>query len=232
MMHSNTGDDLSLSFRMKSMTGREKIAYLWYYYKWLVLGVLFGAVLLGWFLHDWIQASNSGAILNVTLVNAAPAEDGALFADFPRLLGYEGEGEVYVDDTVSIDLEHADARSAQAFQILAAEFTVGEIDLFVSDEALFGRMADNGGFLPLEALFPEGLPEAWADRLYYHEDPQTGEKSACGLLLTEGPLHGAGCYPPGQPLLAGVGGRSARAEEAAEMLLYLTGQPVRPIGEE
>ena len=232
MAHSNTGDDLSLSERLRRMqTGGQKAAYLWYYYKWPVLGVMLGMALLGWFLHDWLRASNSHYILNVTLVNAAPAEDSTLFADFPLRFGYEADEEVYVDATVSIDLKNADARSAQAFQILAAEFAIGEIDLFVSEAELFSRMAENGGFLPLDTLFPEGLPAAWTEYLFYSGGAPAGGETAYGLLLTDTPLHAAGCYPPGTPLVFGVGGRSGHTEAAAEMLLYLGGQGVRIIHE-
>ena len=219
--HSNTGDDLSLSFRLKGMSGKQRLAYLWYYYKWLVLGVLLGGALLGWFVHDWLAASNTPVILNVTLVNAAQPEAPALFDGFPALYGYEEDETVYVDDSLRIDLEAQDARNAQSYQILSAQFAIGEVDVFVSDPELFGRMASNGAFLPLDALLPAETLAQREGGVYLLTDPQTGETSPCGLLLEESALVRAGYYPEGQTLVAGVGSRSAHTEAAAQMLEFL-----------
>ena len=221
------GDSVPLRVRLRAMSGRQRLSYLWYYYRLPFLIALGALVLLGLFVRDWQRGGDS--FLTVTLVNAdaARAEESGLFTAFPSAFGYAPEDAVTVDATLRVDLARQDAASAHSYQILAAEFLTGEIDLFVSDPELFAALAQNGAFAPLtEYLEPDQL-EAWQGALLYPPDaapaalPDAGQPEPCGVLLRCCALHRAGVYPESQAVAVGIGGRSGNPEAAAQMLDFL-----------
>ena len=208
---------------MQGMSFGQKLSYLWYYFKWPVLLIIVVAIGLGFFIRDWLKAQNENVILSLSLANANSfaVEETELFRNFPVSFGYDEDEIVSVDSGFQVDLVNMDARSAQAFQILAAQFVIGEVDLFICDEALFGRLAQNGGFSSLEEILTPELRSQWSDRLWWYEDQESGELLCCGVRMDGSTLQGNEIFSEEQIVVAGITGRAPHQETAVEMLQYL-----------
>lgn len=220
-------DNLSLRERMSGMSGRERIAFLWYYYKWPVLLLAAGAIVLAVLLTNYWKTAHVYSVLTVTLINAdtVSADNTDFFQEFLKTLpGMEGDEVVSVDAGLSIHPEKGDALSSAAFQVLGAELLSGEIDVYLSDETLFSMEQENGGFLSLsEAMDSEFLTEH-EDHIYYAVDPATGEEEPFGFILTGSPIQDGMIYPKDSVLIMGIGSRSENTEVSGAFVKWLAEQ--------
>lgn len=100
--------------------------------------------------------------------------------------------------------------------MLAALFGIGDLDVFVADEAVFDSYADQDAFVDLSLFVEPEVLEACSDALYYTENAD-GEQILSGIRLREGSfLHRAGYY--GQEVLMGVAANAQNLDNAVTMV--------------
>ena len=124
------------------------------------------------------------AILNVTMVNGITVTESDLFDRYLERAGYNiKEDTARVSNYIQINFDGTDQHAWDYYEIVSAQFLMGEIDLFISDGTLFTSYANNGAFLDVsEYLTPEQL-EQYEDCILYVTNSSTGEQMACGLVL-------------------------------------------------
>lgn len=210
---------------MKDMLPAEKTAYLWYYYKWFFL-IGAGIAIMVIVMAVQIYRAPRDYLAEVVLVNAdqIEAEKTDYFDNFITDYGYEeDEDYLFVDASIGIDLENQAGTSASGYQILAAMFASGEIDVFVSDEAVFRMEAQNNGFYDLSEVLPEELLEKYGDKLLYCENPQTGEQTPYGIILDESRIYTKETMFVDVPVV-GVASQSALLDVDADLIAYFLGE--------
>ena len=201
------------------------MAYFWYYYIWFLL---IGAGLAIRVIVMIVQTvrTPSDYIAEVVLVNGDQLEtdESDYFDRFITEKGYEeGEDYLYVDASFQVDVENQSGTSASSFQILAAMFAGGEIDVFISDEGIFRLEAENHGFYDLREVLPEELLEKYEDKLFYCEDPETGEQTPYGFLLDESALYTEETIFANVPIV-GIASQSSELDVDTDLIEYLLGE--------
>ncbi len=210
---------------MKDMLPAQRAAYFWYYYKWFLLIGAGLAALIIWGVAQTMRTP-SDYLAEVVLVNAdqIEAEKTNYFDDFITEFGYEeGEDYLFVDASFEMDPESQGGTSASGYQILAAMFVSGEIDVFLSDEAVFRMEAQNNGFYDLSEVLPGEILEKYGDKLFYCENPETGEQTPYGIVLDESRIYTDETIFEEVPIV-GIASQSALLDVDTDLIAYLLGE--------
>ena len=216
------GDTQPLRERLGKMSPKERLSFLWYYYKWVVFAVIAGVLVLVFLVRNWWQAAHRNSVLNVTLISAdaLSVEEGIFDPFLATVPEMEGDESVTVDASLSIDPEKGDSLSAAAFQVLGAELLSGEIDVLISEETLFSMEQVNAGFSSLDEVMDPALLEKEADRLWWAKDPITQEKKPYGIVLTGTYLQDGMIYPAKSCLICGVASTTSDPELSGDFIVW------------
>lgn len=170
--------------KLSELSWKERIGYVWDYYKPLMVAVLAVIVLvhLGITIYHNKQIEN---LLSVYMVNCNSfSVDSELIAEdiAERMGGLEEKQEITVDTSISIS--DSVSQSALAYQMkLATLIAAGEIDILLLDADTFETYAAQDTFLDLtEVLTGEEL-EKWEDLLVYRvvETDETDAEESEGI---------------------------------------------------
>lgn len=202
--------------KLRALNRRQRLQYLWDYYKLPIGAVLLAAAML---IYTLCYNAGPGKIdLNAVLVNAGAGDDGV----FSRALQAEGikAPQVSVDTSLTYtNTEEMAQEDVATIQVLFAQFTMGDMDLFAANPEVFQRYTDQDGFENIGLLLPQQLQQAHPERLirYTTED---GQEKIGGILLESGsPLHTGGYYTG--PVAVGIVSRCAHLDEALAVIEYL-----------
>lgn len=201
--------------KLKSLTPRQRLTYLWDYYKLPIGGLVLAAALLIYTLN--YQSGRGKIDLYAVLVNAGEG-DSTFFS--------QALDEKDLGSTISIDtsltyvnaLELAE-EDISTIEVLYALFAMGDMDLFAANPEVFERYAAQDGFEDLSLLFPAQLLQTHQDALirYTTED---GLEKIVGILLESGSsLHTAGYYTGS--VAVGIASRCEHPDEALAVIEYL-----------
>lgn len=206
------------------MTKKEKIVWFWYYYKWyvvLVAGLAIFAVWVGVSVH---REYTKEYIANIQFVNCETytVDQSDYFDRFFQAYGYDENTLISLDSTVKVNLDGGGQTSSSGLQVLAAMFLTGDIDVFVSDEALFALECEKHAFEDLRNVLTEEQMTEYGQYLYYAENPDTGEMTPYGLYLKDSSMCSTeGFYHAEDQPVVGVASQSqATEEDAANLLAY------------
>lgn len=206
----------------EGMTGRQKAAWFWYYYKWFVILAVGLGLFAVWGAVSVHREYNKEYIANVQFVNCETytVDQSDYFDRFLNEYGYEEDTLIGVDSTVEVNLDGGGQSSASGLQVLAAMFLTGEMDLFISDEPLFALECEKNAFADLRTVLTESQLETYASSLYYAENPETGEQVPCGLYLADTAVcRTEQFYRAEDSPVIGVSSQSQAAEEDVVRLL-------------
>ncbi len=172
--------------KLKPLSPKERVGYIWDYYKIPILVTLIVVALGTSAIVHFATRKNPG--LYVVLVNAQDRED-SLFED---LLEKETGQNIYVEVDDTYQITH-DGSDFYMIQVIAALFSMGDVDLFAADEETFSGYASQQCFADLTTVLPPEILDACGENLWYGEE--NGAKVLCGIRLKEdSPLHKAGWY--------------------------------------
>ena len=206
----------------RGMSLGQKIMYFWYYYKWFTLlgiGFVALAIWIGVTIHAE-TSKNYIAIIEMVNCETYSVDESDFFSSFFEKYGYDEETYLDVGTTMEINLDNGGPTSSQGLQILAAEFTSGELDIFVSDERLFEAEAKNHAFEDLREVLPEKMLRQYEDKLYYFYDEDVDEDIPIGLRLDESLVcQNEHFYMPEDRPIIGVGSKWQSTEEDTINLL-------------
>ena len=193
----------------------SKLAFLYDYYKVPIL-----VIVLSLFLVIYLIAHSllvTPVKLHVVLVNsdALIAEcDDSVFEKVYEKTGMNGKGIIEVRTDLFMREDDAGTVDMGSREILAALFTMGDLDIYVSDPKTFEIFAKQGAFIDFGILKDEEILSS--DRIYtmVNED---GTVSVPGILLKEGSfLHEAGYYHHDVVLAA-----AANADRMEESIAFI-----------
>ena len=178
------------------LQGREKIEFLWDYYKLPILSlacvlVIGGLVILSGTGHR--DVAMYAVLVNTDRLDETP--DPAALEMLLEQGGMELRGKrIDVSADLYLGQDYDELNDGQTVQVLAALFGIRGLDFFAADEPVFRSYAEQDAFVDLSLLIE---PELLADRagdLYYYENSE-GRQILGGVVLHAGsPLHRAGYY--------------------------------------
>lgn len=202
--------------KLRGLNRRQKLQYFWDYYKLPIGAVLLAAAML---IYTLCYNAGPGKIdLNAVLVNAREG-DSTLFSQALQAGGWKSP-QVSVDTTLTYtNAAELAEEDVATIQVLFAQFTMGDMDLFAANPEVFQRYTDQDGFENLGLLLPQQLQQDHPERLirYTTED---GQEKIGGILLESGsPLHTGGYYSG--PVAVGIVSRCEHLDEALAVIEFL-----------
>lgn len=201
---------------LRRLDKTERCYYIWDYYKFPILVIGLTILLVSTFCmssNDMIDPA-----LHVVLINAEN-QDNSRFTNLLRETEESKLPNVNITDTYSLDMASGAESNIATMQVLAGQFAVGDMDLFVADEDAFEVFAVQNGFADLGGLLPQELLAQLGNDVYCYVN-DAGLKVIAGLWLHEGSLfHRAGYYHG--DVLVGIVASSQNLEEASSIVEFL-----------
>ncbi len=203
----------------QNMTPREKAAWIWEYYHWVIIGGILGAVFVVLIIYQILQVPND-TIAAVTMVdaNATEVDKSGYFDDFLTEYGYDPDtDEVTVDDSVKMG---EDSKNTTSLQLLDAQFLTGSIDVLLAPQSVFEKFEASNAYADLSQVLDAEILEKYKDKIIYYQPAGADAKIACGILLdgTEG-IATRGFFE--EAPVAGIASSSKNTAAAKQMMEYL-----------
>lgn len=168
----------------KSMSTRQKLEYVWDYYRFHILGgiaLLLAALSL---IHHYMTLKTP--VLDLLFLNAYSIENAQKpFDEFLTSNGYNlNDYEINVNTALSFVLEEDSyQQDYYAMQTLSVLFAAGDLDLFAAPQQIYNDLAAAGYTTDLRTIFTETELEALDDMIIYTTLAETGETFPSGLDL-------------------------------------------------
>ncbi|BAM46910.1 hypothetical protein [Amphibacillus xylanus] len=150
---------VKLSDQLKEMSGKERLDYLWEYYKWHLVGIIV-LILFIWLAIDGL-ASKGEEPIGVTVISEATR-------DVVETL--EIELESLDDDNFDIYFEHIqhqggiiEENAYELIERLAMRIGVGQIDLLVTNDLFAEQLIGEDIFSPLDQVLLDETVDLFID---------------------------------------------------------------------
>ena len=183
------------SDRIKGMPAKQKLSYIWDYYKVpIILGVILIYAVTS-FIHGRLTAKHTVFRLVMIDSNVTAFIEGSLLDGFEdHCKDFDPDHDQMILDA-GYDLSDPGFGAYTTEQKLLAEYNVGSIDGTIAPEEEIKKLAESQAFADLS----EALPEDFFDRIRSlgvemiynkYEDPATGSihEYPCALNISKSPL--------------------------------------------
>lgn len=203
------------------MTWKQKVNYLWTYYKFWILGGLLSITLILWALV-YSTGIHKDTYMQITLVNAdaVNVQNSKLFDVFEENYCDTEYEELEVEAMLKINSDDGSQLSGTSYQVLSGKFLVGEIDLFISDINTFIYLSSNHCFVNLEEILSKDEIEKYQKYFVYQTDEETKEQYPSGISLRESfKFQKENFYQV--EAVVGIGSIASNKENALQFLNYL-----------
>jgi hypothetical protein len=175
--------------KLKDMSWKDKIWYIWEYYKFPIIGVVLAVFLVGSIgtavYNNRFDTAISFVVINSQYPSEEVAADEYFDQGFRQFIGLDENTRIDVDYSMSLSFdtetmtEYTYAQLAKITAIIASK----ELDVMISTPDTIDHYGSMGGFMDLRDILPDDLYEQVEDRLYTVTAEETGEQTVCGILL-------------------------------------------------
>lgn len=144
--------------QLKSMKGKERLDYIWTYYKLeIAMAVFF--VIIGVLAINWLLGFRYDQILYVGVVNSEQCNGEQMAADYKEFIGNNNKfDEVDVDTSMEIDPSGNTNDFYGEFRFSVYN-SAPVLDVVIVDQEVFEVYDDSGLFMNLEDFFTEDAQE-------------------------------------------------------------------------
>ncbi len=206
--------------KLKALTWRQRIGYVWDYYKpgMVVIIIVIVLINIGVTMYRNI---NTDTILSVYLINALydMDDDSELTEEYLAYIGgLEANQDFVLDSTVALDSSDSQVGYTNQikFTTLAA---AGSIDVCLMDPDAFDTYVDMDFFGDLREVLPEEDLDKWSDLLVYTTN-EDGEEFPCALDMSSSPvLLEREMYPEG--VYGGISANGKQIDNSASFFEWL-----------
>jgi hypothetical protein len=123
------------------MSPKERMAYIWEYYKFHIIGTIVAIVLLISFISS--IGGKKEVVLNMTIIGQGVNTEGVVQIQehlTNELVNDKADEEVYIE-TLTYDKSSQDPVSQAGLQKMTAQISTGAIDLLIVDKELFEEIS-------------------------------------------------------------------------------------------
>ena len=204
--------------KFKSMDTKQKLQYIWDYYRFTILGTIIGVLLVG--------------NLAYTMLKPKPNFDNHLIVTAMMTLDTDKEAldRTYFEENFNSDIYYIpadwsviDQSTIINDQMMMLKIQVREADVFAMSQARFDRYMEIEGFdpfMPLEEV-PEFKPilEAYQDNLVMGKNSEDGKEHVYGIKVEKtNAFQGANIL---EPLVISLINPPKNMEKAIEVVNYI-----------
>lgn len=170
--------------KFRSMSGKDRLWYIWAYYKFHIFGVLVAIGIL-WSIGGAMYQKSFDTVLycmylnnrSETELDTAPLEQG-----FSEYLGLGAKQLITTESTYISYGDDATEFSYASMAKITALVASKELDIFIGDDENMEHYASMDGLSDLEAELPKETLDLVYDRLVYAAGTD-GTEYACGISL-------------------------------------------------
>ncbi|MFR1833933.1 MAG: hypothetical protein ACLSX5_12350 [Lachnospiraceae bacterium] len=208
--------------KLKNMSFRDKLWYIWEYYKiHMVIGcvILFFLYAIGTiFYQKSFTTQLYCVVMNDRSVSGADYEK--LAADFKTRMGYGEKDKVEMDTSLYISFgENTSQMDYASLAKVTAIIASKDLDVMIADSAAIDHYAVNGGFFNLEETLPADLWELVKDDVYMAKD-EAGNFFPAAINLEHSQFHKKAGTQMEEAYFSLIG-NSTRTDTAIQFLRYL-----------
>lgn len=176
---------LEKSPTFKDLSFKDKLNYIWDYYKWWFIGGIAIIIFLSATIPTIIENQKENVLYTVFLnSNIVNTDSTSIMEDYIDAAGIDMDNKRYtLDCSIYIDRKHASTADMQSSQKLTALFSSKTIDVIISDKDNFDFCSSQGAYKDLRELLPKEFCEKYKDYFVEAPNPETGEMTAYGLSL-------------------------------------------------
>lgn len=154
--------------KLKDMSFKKKIGYLWHYYKIHAIVTVLIIIFVAAFIHN--RATRKDIAFYAVLINAeTPYIDYMSYGDaFAQYAGLDTDKyRAFIDTSSKVSNNYYNQDSAANTDKMSALIYTGSIDVITADTYAFEYYAQSDTFFNLELILPEDVLEKYSDSLYY-----------------------------------------------------------------
>ena len=169
----------------KELTNKQKLEYIWDYYRWKIITVIAVAVTAISLIHHY--ATYTEPLLSIIMVNS----NMVFSSEFPGLDEFvettdiDTLDEIEVDTSIAFSSLENPSSDYTMTESISLRFAVGGNDIIFAPEEIYTYYAASGCMLDLRTLLSDEELEKYKDMLYYTTDETTGETYPCAFILSE-----------------------------------------------
>lgn len=172
---------------LKEMEPKDRISYIWDYYKWYIIGGIFAVILVIYLIVSY--ATRKEEVAQILMVNAnieaVSEDDNRLFDALLEENGYDiKEQEIAVNDGLRVDPNGSGQNNYYSFQSVLTILEARGADVYLSDRETFDLIASTGNMQDISQVLSEELIEKYEDKLVFATDQETNESYPCGIEIT------------------------------------------------
>ena len=224
--------------KLKEMPLKERISYIWEYYKWIFLIAIIAVIVTISVVRHFLSMKET--VLYALLVNADTftytGNASELFHEFLSEEGYDPKKEEVTVNSSIHDLSGGSMSDVYGRQAMVTVMGSGTADVCVMNEELFEEEGSLGAFIPVQYYLTEEEMEELSDRIIWvTADPEIGSIAEGGESEEQGTLYARGIRISEDNVLtksglyeaegtvAGIANASSRTELAAKLVRELVG---------
>ncbi len=204
--------------KLKNMTTKEKMNYLWEYYRLHALGGILAIAAIIYVIYQIatpnINTQFYAAIIDSSLSTEAVEEFASEFSDYldlnPKLEDIQINDTFYLSGSGNYNIQQA----------LTAYIAAREVDVIIAPESQFLNYAKNDYFTKLSEALPTDIYSAMTDRFFLSETTESSDKNAYGIYLNDSDLFEGVTYD-GEPYVLGILANYPHEENTIEFINYL-----------
>ena len=207
--------------KLKSMSPRDRVWYIWAYYKFHIIGAII-AVALVCSLGSAFYRSTYDTVLYCIYMNSrgeSEVNSAPLEQDFAAYLNL-GKKELIASETSFISFDGSATEFGYASMAkITALVASRDLDIIIGDQAGIDHYASLNGFLNLEASLSPEILELAAGRLYYAKD-ENGAEYPCAIDIS-GTGFAASSNLAQNPPLLGIISNSEHISTVEALIRYI-----------
>ncbi len=215
--------------KIKNMSVKDKLWYIWEYYKIPIIIAVVSVILISSIgsavYNNRFETALSCVILNSSPTGEADSVDDYFNQGFRQYIDLKEDAKIDVDYSMSPTFDESSMNEftyAQLAKITAMISSKG-LDVMIGKPDTIDHFGEMGGFVDLKELLPADVYDKVKENLYFVTNQETGEETACGLLIGGTDF----CEKTGlvidEPVLS-IMGNSTHTDTALELIRYVFGQ--------
>ncbi|MBT9777174.1 hypothetical protein GPL15_11740 [Clostridium sp. MCC353] len=171
--------------KLRNMTFKDKIWYIWEYYKFFIIGIVCTVgILIS--VGTTIYSNRFDTALYCVVINNRTTEAGnqdQVLEELKDYLNLSDVREIVYDTSMFISYgENTNELGYATMAKISALVASRELDIMIADKDSIDNYAKLGGMTDLEEALPADLYEKVKDRIYY-TDNEEGQKQPCAVSL-------------------------------------------------
>lgn len=208
--------------KLREMTFKKKLSYLWEYYKYHALVIIAAIAFLTYVIID-IVTPDIKTMLYAAVINCPidAADMDEFKADLSEYLQLDPKREE-INLNTNFYFTGDDEYTMNSKQALVTYVAAREVDIIIAPESEFYTYAYNEFFAPLSDQLPSDLYSSLADYFYMSALADDPKKDVYGLYINDTALFKKSVVNiSGDPYILGIVANSTHKENTIELIRYL-----------